>query len=71
MDSRKDNFKRLGVARTKEVLRRIKILSNCANRSHYDYSEEDVSKIFSEIERKIREAKSKFTFPQKDNDFKL
>jgi hypothetical protein len=71
MDKRRDNFKRLAVARTKEVLRRVKILANCANRSHYDYSEADVNKIFLEIEKKVREAKAKFTFPAKDNDFKL
>ncbi len=71
MDERRNNFKRLAVSRTKEVLRRLKILSNCANRSHYDYTEEEVGKVFSEIEKKLREAKSKFTFSHKDNDFKL
>lgn len=68
---RKANFKRLASSRTNEVLRRIKILSNCANRSHYDYSEDEVNKIFSEIERKVREAKAKFTFPNRDKEFKL
>ncbi len=71
MDDRRDNFKRLAAARTNEVLRRVKILGNCANRSHYDYTEEEVNKIFSEIERKIREAKAKFTFPNRDKEFKL
>jgi len=71
MDKRRANFKKLGEMRTREVLRRIKILGNCANRSHYDYTEEEVNRIFSEIERKIRETKSKFTFPNKENDFKL
>lgn len=71
MDKRRDNFRRLAVARTKEVLRRLKILGNCANRSHYDYTEEEINKIFSEVEKKVREAKMKFTFPLKDNDFKL
>ncbi len=68
---RRDNFKRLASARTNEVLRRLKILGNCANRSHYDYSEEEVAKIFSEIERRVREVKAKFTFPNKDGEFKL
>ena len=72
MDNRRQNFKRLAAARTNEVLRRLKILGNCSNRSHYDYIEEDVNKIFSEIDRKVREAKVKFTFPHhKDSDFKL
>ncbi len=71
MDDRRENFKRLATTRTNEVLRRVKILANCANRSHYDYTEDEVNKIFSEIEKKIREAKSKFTFPNRDKEFKL
>ncbi|OGG50957.1 hypothetical protein A2763_02910 [Candidatus Kaiserbacteria bacterium RIFCSPHIGHO2_01_FULL_54_36] len=71
MDNRRQNFKRLAAARTNEVLRRLKILGNCSNRSHYDYTEEEVNKIFSEIERKIRETKAKFTFPHRDSGFKL
>lgn len=72
MDRRKDNFKRLAVSRTNEVLRRLKILGNCANRSHYDYTEGEVGKIFSEIEKRIRETKAKFTFPERTNkEFKL
>ena len=71
MDNRRQNFKRLAASRTNEVLRRLKILGNCSNRSHYDYTEEEVNKVFSEIEKKVREAKAKFTFPHRDNDFKL
>lgn len=68
---RKNNFKRLASKRTNEVLRKVKILGNCANRSHYDYSEEEVNKIFYEIERKVREVKAKFSFPNRDKEFKL
>ena len=70
-DIRRQNFKRLATARTKEVLRRLKILGNCSNRSHYDYTEEEINKIFSEIEKKIRETKVKFSFPERDKEFKL
>ncbi len=71
MDKRKENFRRLGAGRTNGVLKRLKILSNCANRSHYDYTEDEVNKIFTEIERKVREAKAKFTFPNRDKEFRL
>ncbi|MBV9159914.1 MAG: hypothetical protein JO019_04955 [Candidatus Kaiserbacteria bacterium] len=71
MDDRRDNFKRLAAKRTNELLRRIKILGNCGNRSHYDYTEEEVAKIFSEVEKKLREAKAKFSFPNRDKEFKL
>jgi hypothetical protein len=71
MDDRRENFKRLATKRTNELLRRVKILGNCGNRSHYDYTEEEINKIFSEIEKKVREAKAKFSFSNRDKEFKL
>ncbi len=71
MDKRRDNFRRLAEARTNQVLRRLKILGNCANRSSYDYSEQEVNKIFSEVEKKLREVKNKFTYPNKNGTFKF
>ena len=70
-NARRENFKRLAVARTNEVLRRVRILGNCSNRSSYDYTEEEVNKVFSEIDKKIREVKAKFTFPNRNKEFKL
>ena len=49
-EEKRNRFKKLAVYRTNEVLKRLKVLSNCANRSAYEYSEEEVNKIFSEIE---------------------
>ena len=69
-ETNRDRFKRLATQRTNTVLRRLKVLGNCANRSAYEYSEEEVNKIFSEIERKVREVKAKFHFP-KNKEFKL
>jgi hypothetical protein len=69
--NKRDNFKRLAEYRTNEVLKKLKILGNCSNRSAYSYTEEDVNKIFSEVERKVRETKSKFHFPKNGGSFKL
>ena len=68
--NKRERFKRLAEYRTNEVLKRLKVLGNCSNRSAYDYSEEDVIKIFSELDRSLKETKSKFHFPKK-NKFKL
>lgn len=68
---RKNNFKRIAVSRTNIVLRRLKILGNCSNRSHYDYTEEEINKIFSEIEKRVKETKARFTFPNKNKEFNL
>lgn len=69
--NKRERFKRLATSRTSGVLKRIKILSNCANRSAYDYSEEEISKIFSAIDRAVKESKSKFYFPNQKTNFKL
>jgi len=69
-DQKRERFKRLGTQRTNSVLRRLKVLGNCSNRSAYDYTEEEINKIFSEIERRVRETKAKFHFP-KNKEFKL
>ena len=69
-ETKKERFKRLASLRTNEVLNRIKILGNCANRQMYEYSKDDVDKIFDEISRKLREIKAKFHFPSKEK-FKL
>jgi hypothetical protein len=65
-----ERFKRVAEARTTAVLDRIRLLGKCANRQIYSYSEEDVAKIFSVINKRVREAKSKFHFPNKEK-FKL
>ena len=69
-NQKKERFKRLGAYRTNEVLKRIKVLGNCANRSAYEYDKEDIEKIFNAITQKVKEVKSKFHFP-KEKEFKL
>lgn len=71
MNKKKERFKRLATSRTTEVLKRLQVLSNCSNRSAYEYSEEEINKIFSTIERGVRDAKAKFYYPKEKIDFKL
>ena len=66
----RDRFKRLATQRTNIVLKRLKVLGNCSNRNIYEYDEQDIEKIFSEVERKVKETKAKFHFPKK-KEFKL
>lgn len=69
--TKRERFEKLAVYRTNEVLRKLKVLGNCSNRSAYDYDESDIQKIFSEIERQLKETRAKFHFPKKRGDFKL
>ncbi len=65
-----ERFRRLATARTNEILRRLKVLGNCANRQAYSYSEKDVEKIFSAIERRLKEVRAKF-HPRGEETFRL
>jgi hypothetical protein len=68
---KRERFKRLATSRTNEALKRLQVLANCSNRSAYEYSEDEVNKIFSTIEKSVRDAKSKFYYPKEKIHFKL
>jgi len=69
-NQKNERFKRLAEYRTNEVLKRLRVLSNCANRSAYNYTEDEINKIFSAIEKMVKETKTKFHFP-KSKKFEL
>lgn len=70
-ETKRERFRRLASYRTNEVLYRLKVLGNCANRQLYEYDEEEVAKIFSEIDQAVKDAKSKFHHPRRRSPFKL
>jgi CHASE1-domain containing sensor protein len=69
-ETSRDRFRRLATLRTNLVLKRLKILGNCSNRHVYEYNEKDIDKIFTEIEKKVKEVKAKFYYP-KHKEFRL
>jgi hypothetical protein len=71
INEKRERFKKLATTRTNEVLYRLKVLSNCSNRQLYSYDEKEIDKIFSEIERKVKAAKAKFTYTKGHEKFKL
>ena len=70
MSSKRERFKRLAEQRTISVLHKIKVLGNCSNRSAYEFTEDEINRIFTTIDKMVKETKSKFHFPGR-NKFKL
>ena len=66
-----ERFKRVAENRTNKIINQSRLLGNCANKSNYEYSEEDVKKIFSAIEAEIKETKSKYQTKTKSKKFEL
>ena len=60
MESKKDKFVRIAEARTNKIIDMIRLLGNCSNKASYEYSKEDVRKIFTAIENELKAAKAKF-----------
>ena len=60
-ETKRDNFVRLAEARTNKIIDMIQLLGNCSNLGAYDYTQQDVDKIFTAIENELREAKKKFS----------
>lgn len=59
-ETKREKFVRLAEARTNKTIAMIQLLGNCSNSSAYDYTQQDVDKIFAAIEAEIRETKKKF-----------
>ena len=68
---KREAFLRLAEKRTSVVMDKIRILSNCANPYAYEYTEEDIKRIFGAIEQELKTARTKFTQDTKKREFKL
>jgi len=69
-ESKEEAFRRLATKRTNAVLERIRILGHCANPQLYDYTQEDVRRIFQAIEKELRVVKVRFQNSTK-SEFRL
>lgn len=69
-ESRQERFKRVAERRTNEILEKIRILGNCSNKSAYEYTEEEINKIFSEIDKQLKLIKTRFLAGKRER-FKL
>ena len=68
MESKRDRFVRLAEARTNKIIDMIRLLGNCSNKSNYDYTDTDIQKIFSAIDKELKNTKLKFSVSEVDDD---
>lgn len=65
--SRRERFNKIAVNRTNKILDMLRLLGNCSNTASYEYSEEEVKKIFTAIEQEVKLQKQKFGNQKKQN----
>ena len=66
-----ERFKRVASGRTNKIIEQIRLLGNCANKSNYSYTAEEIRKIFNAIETELKEVKAKYQVKAKNKKFEL
>lgn len=68
--TKRERFIGLAESRTNAVINNLRILSNCSNKSLYEFEQVEIDKIFIAIDDALVDAKSKFK-NKKQEKFKL
>ncbi len=68
-ESKHEKFKRIATNRTQKVLDALRILGNCSNTQTYEYTKEEVDKIFKNIRATTEEIRQKFMIKITDNQY--
>ena len=58
---KQEKFRKIAAARTNRVINDIRILSNCANKHNYTYTQEEASQILRAIDEAVRDLKIAFS----------
>jgi hypothetical protein len=59
-ETKRERFKRIASRRTNEILDKIRLLGNCANKRSYEYTDNEVNKVFSEVDKELKLARLRF-----------
>lgn len=60
METKKERFTRLAENRTNKIINMIRLLGNCANKSNYEYNEQEVNIIFETLKKELNACKNQF-----------
>jgi hypothetical protein len=67
MENKSERFKRLAQKRVRKVLDDVRILSNLSNKGLYDYSPDQLRKIFGAIKEAVGQAEARFKGEAKES----
>ena len=64
----REKFVELANRRVSKTLHSIQLIGNLSNRSNYDYTEEDITKIFNALNSGLRACKKRFDLALNNKD---
>lgn len=65
------DFKRLAEARTNKIIDMLGLLGNLSNKSHYEYTEEQVEALFNAIQSELEIQRQRFKDASPRKKFRL
>lgn len=68
---REERFKKIAVKRVNNILEDFRLLGNCSNKGNYEYTDDEVRKIFEAIEKELIKCKNKFKGIKDKEEFRL
>lgn len=57
---KRQRFEKVASNRVQRILDTLTLLQNCSNRNNYEWDENDVERMFSEITKKVKETKAAY-----------
>lgn len=64
-DNKNDKFKRLAKTRGDLAVRYLRLLGNLSNTNNYEYTDDEVRKVFAVIEEELKHSKMRFSSRKK------
>jgi hypothetical protein len=59
-ESHNERFRRLAGKRVTRTIKDIRLIGNLGNRNNYEYTDDEVEKIFRTLEKELKLARAKF-----------
>ena len=71
MSDKRHRFEKVATKRIDKILHTLDLLGNCSNTYNYEYTEQDVAKIFKTLNTKLNEIKGLYNHKLNNQKFKL
>lgn len=60
-ETKRQRFNKVAAARVNKIVHMIRLLANCSNTNNYDYTTEEISAMFSELQNTLDECRAAYT----------
>lgn len=67
-ESARERFRRLAQKRVVRTIKDLRLIGNLGNRNNYDYTADEVEKVFRALEKELKLTRTKFDSRGKDDD---